>query len=57
MDSIIKSPLVLSELLAFCVLVIRVWGVGRASRACRLMALLIVGWGGLGETRCEGTQC
>lgn len=45
-----------TELLAFRVLVIGVWGVGRASRACRLMALLIVGWGGLGDTRCEGTQ-
>lgn len=35
---------------AFCVLVVGVWGVGRASRACRLMALLTVGCGGLGDT-------
>lgn len=51
------GPSSCTELLAFCVLVVRVWGVGMASRACRLMALLIAGWGGLGDTRCEGTQC
>lgn len=39
------GPSSCTELLAFRVLVIGVWGVGRASRACRLMALLIVGWG------------
>ena len=41
------GPSSCTELLAFCVLVVRVWRVGRA---CRLMALLTVGWGGLGDS-------
>lgn len=44
------GPSSCTELLAFRVLVVGVRGVGRASRACRLMALLTVGWGGLGDT-------